>query len=126
MKIIQEVLATVSRAAGCELEFELTTGYPATVNDARAVEIARGLAGEVFGDSNVYEPPPIAGAEDFSYYLQKKPGAFIFIGAGNQAKGITAPHHSPRFDIDESALPRGAELLARLALSAEQPRRSGA
>jgi amidohydrolase len=44
------------------------------------------------------------------------PGAFAFIGAGNVASGITAPHHSPRFDIDEAALPIGAELLASIAL----------
>ena len=58
----------------------------------------------------------MAAAEDFAYFLQKVPGAFILIGAGNAERGITAPHHSPTFDIDESVLPRGAELLARLAL----------
>jgi amidohydrolase len=57
-------------------------------------------------------------AEDFAYFLEARPGAFAFIGAGNAAQGITAPHHSPAFDIDESALPIGAELLARLALGA--------
>ena len=66
--------------------------------------------------TNVIEHPPLAAAEDFSYFLQRRPGAFIFVGAANQARGIDAPHHSPRFDIDEAALPRGAELLVRLAL----------
>ncbi len=55
-------------------------------------------------------------AEDFSYFLNERPGAFVLVGAGNEARGITAPHHSPGFDIDEAVLPRGAELLARLAL----------
>ncbi|NIW35755.1 MAG: amidohydrolase, partial [Gemmatimonadetes bacterium] len=53
--------------------------------------------------------------------LEERPGAFIFVGAGNEKKGITAPHHSPEFDIDESVLPRGAELLARLALHDDHP-----
>jgi len=55
-------------------------------------------------------------AEDFAYFLRERPGAFVFVGAGNAERGIGAPHHSPAFDIDESALPLGAELLARLAL----------
>jgi amidohydrolase len=58
----------------------------------------------------------MAPAEDFSYFLQQRPGAFILVGAGNTERGITAPHHSAEFDIDESVLPRGAELLARIAL----------
>jgi amidohydrolase len=58
----------------------------------------------------------MAAAEDFAYFLREVPGAFTFIGAGNVARGVTAPHHSPAFDIDEAALPIGAELLARIAL----------
>jgi amidohydrolase len=118
---VPELLEAVARAHGCGLEFELVCGYPATVNDPRAVAVARGLAATVFGASNVHEPPPMACAEDFSYFLERRPGAFVFVGAGNASRGIVAPHHSPQFDIDEDALPRGAELLARLALAAEQP-----
>jgi amidohydrolase len=118
---VREVLEATARGAGCELEFELVCGYPAVINDERAARIARRAAGRVFGEDHVSEPPPLACAEDFSYYLQQRPGVFVFVGAGNRAKGITAPHHSASFDIDEAALPRGAELLARLALSPEQP-----
>ena len=60
--------------------------------------------------------PPVAAAEDFAYFLREVPGAFAFVGAGNAERGIVAPHHAPSFDIDESALPLGAELLARIAL----------
>ena len=91
------------------------------VNDVRAAALAQRVAGEVFGQENVYTPKPMACAEDFSYFLEQRPGAFIFVGAGNEEAGITAPHHSPNFDIDESALPRGAELLARLALDTDHP-----
>lgn len=120
---VREVLEQVAGAAGCRVEFKLRCGYPAVVNDARAAELARLKAAEVVGEQNVIEPPPMAAAEDFSFFLQKRPGAFIFVGAGNESKGITAPHHSPRFDIDEAALPRGAELLARLALHPDHPAR---
>ncbi len=80
------------------------------------METVRRLAAPVFGEENVIEPRPMAPAEDFSYFLQERPGAFILVGAGNKERGITAPHHSSEFDIDESVLPRGAELLTRLAL----------
>jgi len=112
---VQEVLEAAARGAGCELDYKLIKGYPAVINDSDAVKLARREAGRVFGDANVIENPPMAAAEDFSYFLEQRPGAFLFLGAGNEERGITAPHHSPRFDIDEAALPRGAELLARLA-----------
>ncbi len=111
-----EVIAHAAQSNGCRSEFELKSGYPATVNDPAAVETVRRLAAPVFGEENVIAPQPMAPAEDFSYFLQERPGAFILVGAGNRQRGITAPHHSPEFDIDESVLPRGAELLTRLAL----------
>jgi len=114
---VHEVLAGVAAAGGCTLAFELRPGYPATINDPRAAAHARAVAAEVVGSAGVREPRPMAAAEDFAYFLQQRPGALLFVGAGNVARGIDAPHHSPRFDIDEAALPRGAELWARLALT---------
>jgi amidohydrolase len=114
---VREVLEGTAAAGGCRAEFELKPGYPATVNDPAATRHVASLAREVFGADGVIEPPPIAASEDFSYFLRERPGAFVFVGASNEAKGITAPHHSPRFDVDEDALPRGTELLVRLALA---------
>ena len=116
---VREVVERIAAAAGCTAEFELLEGYPSTVNDAASVEVVRDVAAVVFGVENVIEPPPMAPAEDFSYFLRERRGAFVLVGAGNERRGITAPHHSPQFDIDESVLPRGAELLARLALHPE-------
>jgi amidohydrolase len=112
----RRVFEGISSAHDCDCDFVLHPGYPAVVNDAEAVERVRRHAAAVVGDANVIEPPPVAAAEDFAYFLREVPGAFVFVGAGNAARGITAPHHSPEFDIDESALPIGAELLARIAL----------
>ena len=111
-----EVLAGAAAAAGCRAEVRLKPGFPAVVNDGAAVLEARRCATEVFGAANVLEHRPLAAAEDFAYFLERVPGAFVFVGVRNAARGIDAPHHSPRFDLDEAALPRGAELLARLAL----------
>ena len=112
----RRVLEQISAAHGCRCDFTLHEGYPAVVNDAAAAERVRRHAAEVVGETRVIEPPPVAAAEDFAYFLQKVPGAFAFIGAGNAERGITAPHHAAAFDIDETALPIGAELLARIAL----------
>ena len=113
---VREVLEGTAAAAGCRLDYTLSPGYPAVVNDAEAVSRVRRHAALVVGEANVVEPAPMAAAEDFAYFLRQVPGAFAFIGAGNVARGITAPHHAPQFDIDESALPIGAELLVRIAL----------
>ena len=113
---VREVLEGSAAAAGCRLEYTLAPGYPPVVNDKNAVEQVRRHAAAVVGEANVIEPAPLAAAEDFAYFLQQRPGAFIFIGAGNKARGIVAPHHAATFDIDESALAIGTELLVRLAL----------
>jgi len=116
---VREALEGAARACGCELRFELRPGYPAVVNDDAAAARVRATAARVFGADAVHEPPPIAAAEDFAYFLREVPGAFAFVGAGNSEAGITAPHHSPAFDIDESVLPKGARLLAEIAFDAE-------
>ena len=114
---VREALGGSASACGCELRFDLRPGYPAVVNDpAEAARVAEIGAG-VFGADRVVECDPVAAAEDFAYFLREVPGAFAFVGAGNPERGITAPHHSPSFDIDESSLPLGARLLAELALA---------
>jgi amidohydrolase len=113
---VEEQLNRVAEGARCRLEFELLPGFPAVVNDPASVRVVRRLARTVFGDDGVQEPAPLAASEDFAYFLQKMPGAYVLVGAGNRDAGIDAPHHSSRFDIDESVLPRGTELLVRLAL----------
>jgi amidohydrolase len=116
---VPAVIEASARVAGCRSEFELRPGYPATVNDAGAAEIVREVARRVAGEANVHETPPLTAAEDFAYFLRERPGAFILLGAGDRERGITAPHHSADFDIDESVLPLGTELLAGLALHSD-------
>jgi amidohydrolase len=116
---VREVLEGTAAAHGCTAELILHPGYPAVVNDPGAVARVRRHAAEVVGAAGVVEPDPMAAAEDFAYFLKRVPGAFAFIGAGNHERGITAPHHAPEFDIDEAALPIGAELLARIALGSD-------
>jgi metal-dependent amidase/aminoacylase/carboxypeptidase family protein len=91
-------------------------GYPPVVNHEQEARRFFKVAEELFGAGNALESPLIMAGEDFSYYLQHVPGCFMFVGAGNPEASITAPHHHPRFDIDERAILYSAKLLSRLAL----------
>jgi len=113
---VRELFDGTARAYGCVPDLDFEPGFPAVVNDPRSTARAREIAVEVVGEGNVVEHLPMAASEDFAYFLREVPGTFIFLGAGNEKRGICAPHHSAEFDIDESALPRGTELLVRLAI----------
>jgi amidohydrolase len=76
-------------------------------------ELALEVAQRALGATSVKNIDPVMGGEDFAYYLQKVPGAFLFFGMGD---GMEFPHHHPAFDIDEKALPQAALLLSSLAL----------
>jgi amidohydrolase len=113
---VPAVIESAARAAGCRSEFSMRRGFPVTVNDPAATDVVRRVAREVVGEAHVHETPPLPASEDFSLFLRERPGAFVLLGAGNPERGITASHHTPEFDIEESVLPLGVELLARLAL----------
>lgn len=69
-------------------------------------------AKDVIPEENIKEMDPNMGAEDFSYFLQKVPGSYFFIGSANKEKGLTYPYHHPKFDIDEQAMLHAARIIA--------------
>ena len=92
---------------------DYTFSYPVTRNDADAAATALNVAADLLGEEAVLElPNPSMGAEDFAYFLQKVPGAFIWLGVGEDVSGL----HTPQFAFDEKILPRGSALLTALAL----------
>jgi amidohydrolase len=107
----------VARSMGVEasVTFE-ERSTPATMNDPAMAKIVRELARQLVGEENVIDDHRTMGAEDCSYFLQAAPGAYVFVGAGNKAKGITEPHHSPRFQIDEDSLPLSVALVTASAM----------
>ena len=114
--------------AGCEFEFR--RNYPATVNHPAETEFARQLLGEVVGADNVLEFEPTMGSEDFSYFLQAKPGCYFLIGNGHgshrQGGHGMGPCmlHNPSYDFNDELIPLGATLWVRLAEAwLGQPRR---
>jgi amidohydrolase len=108
----------IAAAHDCTAEVTVIDGFPPTINDPRAVALFETVAGELPEGSFATLADPIMGAEDFSYVLEKVPGAMAFLGVAaedadwNACCGI----HSSRMVVDEAALPRGAAILAGCAL----------
>ncbi|CAM3870331.1 M20 family metallopeptidase [Kibdelosporangium persicum] len=109
----------VAAAYGCTAEVDLNQGYPVTVNDDVIGPHVVDLAGAVLGQRHAAPMPnPLMGAEDFSYVLQKVPGAFAFLGACPPGvdPADADPNHSNRVHFDESALANGVAMYAAFAL----------
>lgn len=116
---VREVLEQTAAAHGARAEVAVRPGYPVLVNDAALTEQAFAAARAIgFDGPRAQTLAPLGGGEDFAYYCEKVPGVFVFLGAANEAKGCTFPHHHPRFNVDEDALAAGAALHAQFALAA--------
>jgi amidohydrolase len=106
---IAEIAMGTATALGATAEVVYQRGYPVTVNAAEntdyAAEVARSISANV--DTNT---PPLMGAEDFSYMLNERPGAYIFLGNGD-----TAMVHHPAYNFDDSAIPFGSSWYAGMA-----------
>ncbi len=104
-----QIVEGTALALGARAEVAYTRGYPVTVNapenTAYAVEVARAVSGQVDPDT-----PPLMGAEDFSFMLNARPGAYIFLGNGD-----TASVHHPAYNFDDNAIPFGASWYAGMA-----------
>jgi amidohydrolase len=109
----EHVAAGICHAHGCTYRLDYQRLNIPLVNDAGLAALVRETASELLGAENVVEIRTLGG-EDMAEYLDRVPGCFFFVGAGNAAKGITAGHHHPAFDLDEDALAIGAELLVRV------------
>jgi amidohydrolase len=113
---MEELLAGVTSAWGATYQFDTST-LPAVVNDPECAAIVAGVAGALLGPDSVAETQA-TGSDDMAYFLEDRPGAYFFLGAGNEAKGIVYPHHHPKFDFDEDCLGIGVELGLRIIESA--------
>ena len=115
---IDKLTKAMAESMGGSAEVMLWHGYPTVVNDKRMVELAWKVGEEVFGSENVKEIEPILGGEDFAFFLEKAPGALVTLGIWDKDK-YTEPisNHSPRFDLDERAIPKGIKYLSQLALN---------
>ncbi len=111
--LFAEVAKNAARAMGCEAEIDYIRSARPVVNDAALTRLVRETAADLVGEDHVVEERTM-GAEDFGEFLHRVPGCFFFVGSKNEALGKDEPHHSPRFDIDESALSIGVRMLGGL------------
>src|SRR6266478_6335161 len=113
-KKLHEVVEGTARLHGASARLTYQRGYPVLENHAPQTSFAAAVAGDVVGAARVNTAmAPVMGAEDFSYMLQARPGAFIFVGNGN-----TAGLHNPAYDFNDEAIPVGTSYWARLVETA--------
>ena len=107
---MHDIVAGQAASFGVEAALEYETGYPATVNAAAETAFAADVARDVVGKDKVTDDfQKVAGAEDFAYMLQVRPGSYLFLGAG-EGHGL----HHPQYDYNDEISPIGASFLARL------------
>ncbi len=117
----EEIVAGQAASYGVSAELTYETGYPATVNDEAKVDFAASVAREVAGQARVEaNAGREMGAEDFAYMLEKRPGAYLFLGQGPGA-GL----HHPQYDFNDEIAPVGASFLARLVERAQPAKAAG-
>jgi hippurate hydrolase len=110
---IEQLARGVAQGMRGEAELDYTFSYPVTMNDEGAASHALGVISDLLGEENTLElSNPSMAAEDFAYFLEKIPGAFIWLGVGEDVSYL----HTPTFSFDEPILPLGSALLTALAL----------
>jgi metal-dependent amidase/aminoacylase/carboxypeptidase family protein len=101
-------VTSTAEAFGAQVEIDYKRGYPVTVNTPENAEFAAQAAEEVAG-SVARDIAPIMPAEDFSYMLEARPGAYIFLGNGDSAMC-----HHPAYDFNDEAIPAGCSFFVTL------------
>jgi len=128
---VKRTAESIAASAGATADVEITTGTPVTFNDPTLTDRMRPTLERVAGAGRAIVGPPTTTAEDFSLYQQKVPGLFVFLGVTPEGvdPATAARNHSPKFFVDEHALPVGVRLLSNLVLdylSGPMPGTSGA
>lgn len=108
---LNQVVTGVVEAMGCQVDITTKSVTPAVINDPVITQNVLKTATSYFGDYTIDRTEKTMGSEDMAFMMDDIPGCYIFIGSNNPEKGLDAPHHNPRFDIDERALPLGAALI---------------
>ena len=113
-KRLSEVIEGTARLYGAKANFSLRRGYPVLSNHERETVFAASVAAQVAGSDNVdTDMPPVMGGEDFSYMLEARPGAFIFVGNGD-SPGL----HHPSYNFNDEVIPFGTSYWVRLVETA--------
>lgn len=112
---LRVLLDGITAGMGARYELKVEIATQAVVNDAAVAEVARNAAVPIVGPHAVGWHTPLMVSEDFSEFAARVPACFMLLGSANPELGLDAPHHNPRFDFDERALPLGVALLTTAA-----------
>ena len=118
---MNQIAQSICAAFGAKCDFDFERNYPPTVNSAAEAEFARQVMNDIVGEANVLTQEPTMGAEDFSYMLQVKPGAYVFIANGDGTHremghgGGPCTLHNPSYDFNDDLIPLGGTYWVQLA-----------
>jgi hippurate hydrolase len=118
---MKQIAESICQAFGAQCEFGFDRNYPPTVNTAAEAQFAREVMNDIVGEANVLVQEPTMGAEDFSYMLQVKPGAYVFIANGDGAHremghgAGPCTLHNPSYDFNDDLIPLGGTYWVQLA-----------
>jgi amidohydrolase len=115
-KLLRQMVESIAEGMGAVADLQIVQGYPTLYNDPELTAQCRTVMERYVGRENVVEVDLWPASEDFAYYTQQTSGLFYRLGTRNESKGIVHGLHTPRFDIDETALEIGAGLMAALAV----------
>jgi amidohydrolase len=111
---IQQIIEGICQSHGASYKLDYNHLYPPVINDSAITALVRSVAEEVVETPiGVLSECQTMGGEDMSFFLQKVPGCYFFLGSANPDKKLDYPHHHPRFDFDETALSMGVEIFVR-------------
>lgn len=115
-KRIGEVSEYTVKAFRGSVDFKMDWGAPPVINNPEMAKFALDAVKDIFHEEIVsYRESPNMAGEDFALYLQKVPGAFMFLSSSNPEKGTDVPHHNPKFDVDEDVLWKGTAAFVAIA-----------
>ncbi len=117
-KRLEQICLGISASFNVNADLEIMYGYPSMKNDHALLDyvVDNVREGAAFV-SGVEEVGPAMGGEDFSYFIQEKPGCYFYTGVNNSEKNADIPHHHPLFDIDEDGMKTGVETLLKAVLN---------
>ena len=111
---MKEIISGVEKTFSAEIDFTYFEGYPPTINDKNTYDKLMKSAQKIVGDKCGF-PYLSMGGEDFSYYAERIPGCFFFVGSSPSNKKLrSVPHHCSHFDIDENSLLIGSSIFVQL------------
>lgn len=114
--IIERIAKHTAAAYRAEANLEYTNGTPPTINDEECSKIATGSVEKILGKEGVQLMEKTTGGEDFSFFLEKAPGAIAFVGVRNEETGACYAHHHDKFNMDEDGLEIGTALYVQYAV----------